>query len=322
MSIRKWMIIILTCFAVKAYTQDKVVYLKNENIRAGFLPDVGGRMVFLAPIGEPNFLLSDSTLWNEPEKDRITPTANSPFKPYNGLITWLGPQSAWWTRQDILPEKKKRADVWPPDPYLIYSKFEILEHTNTLLVMRGPGSPVSGVQLTKRFELKGNSIAISVTAKNIRKKSVAWDIWSNARFPATTNFKVPVSGNNMVRIKAEETTLVDTMKYNIQDGFFSYLPEMPSENKLQRISKAFIYPSAGTISVKKSDWELQLNFERVAKDEIHPEQALVEVYNCISANGQADLLELEHHSAYASIKPGKSIHLKEQWTFLKTSGNH
>lgn len=312
--------LVLMLLTMSSYGQDKVVYLQNDFIKAGFLPDVGGRMVYLAPVGESNFLLSDSVLWNETE--RITPKADSPFKPYNGFITWLGPQSQWWTQQNLLPNKKKRADVWPPDPFLIYSNFKIVKQTETSIVLEGPESPVTGIQLTKSFELIKHSIRIKVTAKNIRNSEVSWDLWSNARFPANTNFKVPVNSADMVRIKADETSLIDTMKYAIQDGYFTYQTELPSEKKLQRISKAFIYPSEGSIKVHRDNWELTLNFDRVPKNKIHPEQALVEVYNCSSADGRSDILELEHHSAYHKIKPGKSITLDEEWSFKKTSGKN
>ena len=317
MLVKNWLIVLLLIFTIKAYGQQKVIYLENEFIKAGFLPDVGGRMVFLAPVGEANFLLSDSTLWNESPTERIEPKASSPFKAYNGVVTWLGPQSDWWTRQDILPDKKARADLWPPDPFLIYSNFKVVKHTATLLEMQGPESPVSGVQLFKRFELVENTIKMEVVAENIRDEELAWDLWSNARFPATTIFRVPVGNENDVRIKALENDRTDTMRYQFRKGYFTFLTEYPSNSKQQRISKAFIYPAFGQILVINQMWNLTIQFDRVDKEKIHPEQALVEVYNCLSKDGRSDILELEHHSAYQVLQPGESMRLAEVWTIKK-----
>ena len=314
---KKWFVFILVLLALDSFSQDKVLYLQNEYIKAGFLPDVGGRMVFLAPEGESNFLLSDSALWNESQSERVELKADTPFKPYNGFISWVGPQSAWWTKQDILPKKKEGADVWPPDPFLIYSNFEVIEHTNNLLVLQGTESPVSGVQLIKKYELDGNSIKIEVTAKNIRKNTIEWDLWSNSRFPAFSNFRVPVDSEEQIRIDAKENGFVDIVKYKFENGYFTFIPELPAGEKKQRISKAFIYPSTGDIQVQRGDWKLDINFEKVPLEKIHPEQALIEVYNCITSNGLNNVLELEHHSAYQTIKPGEAIKLKEVWTFEK-----
>ncbi|MBN2806568.1 MAG: DUF4380 domain-containing protein [Prolixibacteraceae bacterium] len=301
--------------SLNVFAQDRMVYLQNQQLRAGFLPEVGGRMVFLAPAGAPNFLLSDSSLWNEPLQERMVAKAEAPFKPYNGFITWVGPQSAWWTKQDLLPAKKQRADVWPPDPFLIYGNFKIVESNDTLLVLEGEGSPVSGVKLTKRYVLDGLQLHISVIAKNIREEEMSWDLWSNARFDAFTRFRVPVAGEQKVRIKAENHPRFEAMKHQIHEGYFSFLPEQASEARKQRVSKAFIHPAEGRMVVEKLPWILNIRFDMVPPELIHPEQALVEVYNNISANPAMSILELEHHSAYQKLSPGETMQLNETWTF-------
>lgn len=301
---------VLLSLTVKA--QEKVVYIQNENCKAGFLPDVGGRMVFFSIIGAENFLYSEEKYWNEPETDRIEPSINAPFKPYNGLITWLGPQSEWWNHQDSIDSKK--GDVWPPDPWLIYGDYEIVEKTTSKLVLEGPGSPISGVKLTKSFELNGNKLYITTTAKNIRNTNVSWDIWSNARFGAFTNFQVPVTDGGVLRVVANENKMVDKVKYEVKEASFVFYPEMPSAGKIQRISKAFLYPEEGRITANTQSLQLTIEFDKVPFNDIHPEQALVEVYNCISVDGSTDILELEHHSAYTTLQAGESMSLKEVWT--------
>jgi hypothetical protein len=295
------------------FGSNKLVTIENKHIKAGFLPDVGGRMVYFAPVGGENFLLSDSTFWNEPENERIKPTPTAPFKPYFGLTTWVGPQSEWWAHQDLVPAKKARADVWPPDPYLIYSDFEILEKTDTSIVMQGPCSPITGIKLTKKFVLIKNELNIEYTAINCRDTVVAWDLWSNARFDAYTEFKVPVNEESIQKIQAVENMRNEIIVHKVENGYFTFVPELPVEQRKQRVSKAFIYPSEGKMIVNKYGHTLSINFDMVPKEQIHPEQALVEVYNCVTTNGKDNVLELEHHSACKALQPGEKIILTEKW---------
>ncbi len=293
---------------------NKLVIIENGYINAGFLPDVGGRMVYIAPIGAQNVLFSDSSLWNEPESERVQLSPDAPFKAYNGHITWLGPQSDWWKQQDLLPEKRDRGDLWPPDPYLLYSNFEIIEKTDTSIVLQGKESPVSGVKLTKKFTLNKNQIEIEVTATNCRNSNVSWDLWSNARFDAFTEFKVPINENSIMKIEAEESKFREKVEFVTENGFFSFLPKLPENPTKQRRSKVYIHPNEGKIYAETGDAKLTIQFNMLPLDKIHPNQALVEVYNSISATGSENLLELEHHSAYKTLQPGESMTLKEVWT--------
>jgi hypothetical protein len=197
---------------------------------------------------------------------------------------------------------------------LIYGDYKIVEKTALKLVFEGPDSPISGVKLTKLFELNGNQLHITTTAKNIRTTNVSWDLWSNARFGAFTNFKVPVDDDGVLRVVANENDSLDKVKYEVKEGSFVFYPEMPSAGKKKRISKAFLYPKEGRIVASTETLQLTIEFDKVPFNEIHPEQALVEVYNCISVDGSADILELEHHSAYTHLEPGESMSLKEVWT--------
>ena len=301
----------------QSFASNKLYVLENSAIKVGLLPDVGGRMVFIAPAGEENFLLSDSTFWNEPDENRIKPSQNAPFKPYFGLTTWVGPQSEWWVHQDLNPSKKQRADVWPPDPYLIYSNFEIIEKTDTSIIMECDCSPISGVKLIKKFVLNKDELHIEHTAINCRDTTIAWDLWSNARFDAFTEFKVPVNDESIQKIQAVENMRNEIIAHKVENGYFTFLPELPLEQRKQRVSKAFIYPCEGKMIVNKNDYTLTINFDLVPKEQIHPEQALVEVYNCVTTSGRDNVLELEHHSAYQKIDPGNQISLNEVWQLRK-----
>lgn len=307
----------MSLFAAK----QKPISIENNQVKAVFLPDVGGRMVYFAPIGGENFLYSDSTLWNEPETERIKPSADAKFKPYNGFITWVGPQSEWWTHQNLMPHKKERADVWPPDPYLIYSTCEIIEKTDTSISLEIKCSPISGISLIKKFTLNDNKLIIEVTGKNCRETSISWDLWSNARFDAFTPFKVPANDESIQKIQTEENKFKEITRHKIEGGYFTFIPELPNDKNKQRISKAFIYPLRGELLVEKKNHQLKIEFEKVPKENIHPEQALVEVYNCVSARGINNILELEHHSAYQTLKPNEEIKLVETWSIIPIETN-
>lgn len=308
------LLMFISCTHVQQATQS-VVYLQNNSIKIGVLPAVGGRMVFYGePIGE-NMLLSDSSLWNEPLENRMIVEPEASFKPYFGLITWVGPQSEWWSHQDVIPSKK--GNVWPPDPYLIYSSFVVSELTDTSIILTGPESPISGVQLTKYFVLEGNVLKIKVEAKNIRKTSVAWDLWSNARFDAFTKFKVPCDSSGIVKINTQENTTEEELEVELKDGYFTTNPQQPSDSTKRRVLKAFLYPKEGKIFVNKNSTQLCIEFNKVPFELIHSEQALVEVYNCVDSKGVETVLELEHHSAYTNLEPSEVMELTETWSLTK-----
>jgi len=117
-----------------------MIWISNGDVKAGILPDVGGRVVYLSLKGKENILTSDSTLWNESSAARPEIASTTPFKAYNGHIVWLGPQAGWWTQQNEDTAKRNRADVWPPDPYLIYGGYTVLSQSDSSLVMQGPES--------------------------------------------------------------------------------------------------------------------------------------------------------------------------------------
>ena len=73
---------LMACNPGKATDNDPMIFLENESLKAGFLPGVGGRLVFLGRPGGENLLKSDSTLWREAASDRINPSPQSEWKAY------------------------------------------------------------------------------------------------------------------------------------------------------------------------------------------------------------------------------------------------
>ena len=298
-----------------------VLYLQNESLKAGILAEVGGRLVFLDRPGGDNFLKSDTALWDEPVEERIDPAPESEFKEYNGHIIWLGPQSEWWTHQDLNTGRKAGKAVWPPDPYLVYSGYKVVEQTPTSVLMEGPPSPVSGVRLTKKYSLSGSSLEIEVTMTNTLIRPVSWDIWSNARFEGHTDFFVPDCEEGILRISTEDSEKTGRLDPEIVDSVFTFVSHPPGPGQTRRYAKAFLHPEEGRIVAVSGDNMVVMSFEYVEPERIHPDQGFVEIYKLITRSGEEDLLELEHHSAFTTLQPGESFSMTEKWSVHDYKGN-
>jgi hypothetical protein len=298
---------------------DKLIYLKNSKLKIGVLTDVGGCLVFFGSLEGPNLLKSDTSLWNQSDSVHIKPSAFTDFKPYYGMITWVGPQSEWWKHQNINKERLKNAAVWPPDPFITLGQYQVVEKTGSTLKIVGPESPICGLQLTKEFKIEDNKLHIKVSAKNVSDSIVKWDLWSNARFDSKTKYMIPASEKGILRINADESPVKEKMDYILKDGVFNFVPKKISAGKNQQYGKAFIYPEVGNLLAIKDKYLLKISFEKVAMEKIHPEQALVEVFHSISNAGGDYLLELEHHSEFKTLKPGESFQLWETWSLLNQS---
>ena len=103
------------------------------------------------------------------------------------------------------------------------------------------------------------------------------------------------------------------MPYEIAEGRFSYCPQKPPHDFSERSSKAFIYPSTPEISIETDNYVMQILFELHAKNEIHPSQGLVEIYNHTEHGDDNDLLEVEYHSPYRQLDIDERITSYEVW---------
>ncbi len=298
-----------------------VIYLKNEKVIVGVLPDLGGRVVVLKAPALRNIFKSDSAQWNEPADQRPNADAFADFREYNGHIMWLGPQSDWWSQQDVNPERRDAQANWPPDPYLIYGSYEITKRTDTSIVMVSPESEVSGVILIKNIQLNPDgTVLFSAISQNIRNTPVFWDLWFNTRLEGKARCYVPLGDENNLRIETAVDTKKDTMAYRLIDGYFTFSPEDPPDKKEIRTAKAYIYPDTGFMAAFSEQQMLIIDFEKFPAETIHPEQALVEIYNRTATDVQLNLLELEYHSAYKQLAPGESMTVSETWHVVPYSG--
>lgn len=302
-------------------SESHVLWLEHDGTRIGVLPDVGGRIVYFSVGGIQNILKSDSTLWDESDSLRPAVSENPKWKSYYGHTVWLGPQSEWWTHQELNMDLKLQKAVWPPDPWLIYSAYKVMEHTSTKVIMEGPKSPVSGMQLVKEIELMGQGeVVITVRGKNIRKEEIAWDLWMNTRVDGYMQVYIPINETSKIKVRANSGQMNDTVAYAVEQGYFSYLPAAPPDGKKQRSSKAFITPSQPWMAAFRDSSCFFIEFELYDTARTHAEQGLVELYNFTSDFKDDALTEMEYHGPYTLIPAGESISVSEKWKIIPYYG--
>lgn len=300
-------------------SSSSVVFIHNGNTEVGILPDVGGRIVVLRQIGHENLLKASPELWDESASERPVPDAKRPLmKSYYGQIVWVGPQSDWWIQQDENPKLRDENAQWPPDPFLIYGNHQIMSQTDSLIVMQGPDSPVSGLRLIKAIMIDPQGkVHFKVTGQNIRNESVKWDLWCNFRTSGLNQCYVPVAKASDVRVDNEQFQ-DKTIPYDILDGYFTFLPQVHAKGR--KSSKAFIQPKSGWIAGFQQDQLLIIRFEKIERSQIHPNQGHVEIYLDVGKDS-ASLMELEHHAVYHNLEPGETMSTEEIWEIIPYSGD-
>lgn len=292
----------------------RLVTLSNGEMELGVLPDLGGMVALFRLSGKPNVLKADSSIWNASPRIRRSFGPETRWKAHNGHIIWVGPQSEWWIHQDKSPRRLQKKAVWPPDPYLNFGYFEPLEKSDSHVVMQGPPSEFTGVQMTKTIEIQDSgSVRFHVSATNIRNSPVSWDLWFNTRVDGYARCYVPMSDPNAVCIDSRHTRSQEPSSFESEEGFFFINPTLPSKEKKHRWAKAFIPADNGFMTAFASSQAFTIRFPKHERELIHPEHALVELYNCTSHKRADALNELEYHAPYVTLSPGESMETSEEW---------
>lgn len=314
-------IIILFAISCKKTGNNELLILENVNIKVGILPGIGGRVVLLSKPGMENILKSDQRLWQNPERYKPPITAFSDFKAFYGHIVWVGPQSEWWTRQDINKIRRNKKANWPPDPYLIYSRYEIVSKSDTHIKMVGPASPVSGVRLYKEISIDSSGIVtFTASAENMKNVNLSCDIWMNTRLDGFARGYVPIEKNGIQEFKINENKTIEITDWKIENDYFTFFPSLPEKPKTEQVQEVHLNPSTGFIAGFYSGQMLAIQFEKLDQSLIHPEHGQVELYNYVNESGDENLLELEAHGAYCSLIPAATMTLTERWEVLPYHG--
>jgi len=286
--------------------------LSKGSLFLKILPHIGATIVSLEKGGSGNLFKSDSSLWD----DKNIPELNafSDFKEYNGHTIWVGPQKDWWIKQNINTDRRDSAAPWPPDPYMAYGDYRSLRKDQNCISLESPESPISGIQVRKDIAInEDESVYLNTAFTNIIDKPVSWDIWYNTRIDGYSKVFVPVATEKDVRVVPVLSNISQKMPYEIKNGFFSYQATIPEAQFKERRSKSYIYPSRPWMAAFIGNSLLIIRFEHHDRKAIHPEQALVEIFNLTESNPKKSLLELEYHSPYKTIKPGEIMEAWEVW---------
>jgi hypothetical protein len=299
--------------------KNDIIILSNDKAHVGILRRAGGRIVQYKLAGGENVLKSDESLWDYEFNKTLDESIDMTIIPFNGHITWLGPQSEWWSKQNIQKDLRARKSKWPPDPYLIYAECEILDRSDTHIILKNPDSPYSGISLVKKISLlETGEVEIISEITNISDTTISWDIWFNTRLEGSSRFFVPLFSETDYRMEYFPKSF-NVIKEEIINGYFTFNHNNEHSNKKIYSSKAFIYPAENKIYAFTGRNMFTIAFEMYDNTDIHPDQALVEIYNRIKPD-QDNLLELEQHTKYVELKPGESFAGKIRWSLQEYIG--
>jgi Domain of unknown function (DUF4380) len=284
--------------------------LTGGDLVVSVVPSLGGRVVGLRAEGGPNLIAWDEHWESEPSP---IPALETPFAPWNGRVIWVGPQSAWWADQDLSSERKAARPGWPPDPFHETARYEVLERTATRIVMRGPASPITGLELTETVEIVGpEKVRFVAVATNRRATSVAWDLWPNTRVRPEGWPYVLLATGSAPRIDGPRQPTALTYPHRIVDGYLTLPPGVRPEAPVQQLhAKVFLTPATGEIAFFLGRQLLRLQADLVPPEKLHPEQTFVELYRGASGDAASDILELEMHGPYVRLGPGEKVSFEQ-----------
>lgn len=297
----------------------QTVEIGNGTIVVGVLPALGGRVVVLKKAGGENVLDVDEKLLRPPYPVASIDTA---FKPWNGRIVWVGPQSGFWTQTDLKPDLKKQKAPWPPDPFNETGRFEVKEKTATKLVLEGTASPVTGLSFVHEYEITGErTVRMKTTATNRRETPVSWDLWPNTRFRTDASPYVSLDPMQMLRMDGPHSGEDEAGLYpsTAVAGWLTLPPGRKPEGGRKRIwAKAFVRPSQGLVACFVGKQLVLVRAPIVPRAKLHPEQAFIELYR--SAGKGTDILEVEMHGPFETIAPGSSTSFEQTFEVLDWDG--
>lgn len=319
--------LILSFIALTAVADEKeavnVMKLSTPDIVVKATPDIGGRILSFSLRDNPNFLRIGDEVKKIPEPEVSAGGANIS---YFGHEVWVGPQSAWWIHQTLNKQRAEAKAIWPPDAYLVLAKNEVVEQTANTLIFKGAPSLITGVQLTKRYQLvkdNPNQLKLNVQARNIRDTKIAWDIWFNTRVYADSHVYVPVSNEDDVRVNQLTNNERGPLTFHTEDGIFSLDITEPPVGKTMRLGKLMIQPSAGWMAAFRNKQVFIIQFPWQPLSLIHPEQGQIELYHDYQPSAaDGGVLEMEHHAPYVTLAPNETMNAEELWTILPYKGKH
>lgn len=299
-----------------------LVRLANAQVVVELAPRLGGRLVHLGRPDGANVLAVTASILALPESGLPRAAADGGFLPANGSVVWFGPQSAWWTQQDLNPQRRADRATWPPDPFHEYGEMRIAERTAASVRLIGEPSPVTGLRLTSAVRLTADGAVVQeIEALNAGSRSVAWDIWPNVRIRSDAQVFAPYdAGRLKVVFNTTSPTTEMPLPYHVADGYFSFATEPPlADRATLHLGKAFLAPAESRLFALTGTDLVIIAAETPPPGTVHPEHAPVEVFRCAGGPPERSLLELEFHSAFTALAPGESLRFALAWKIVPVS---
>jgi len=293
--------------------EEHLLLLQNTRAVLGILPEAGGRAVVYRRPWDKNLLDADPGQWDSTARPVPTPPPAMSWQNYGGHTHWLAPRTGWW----IGKERN-----WPPDPWWEFGRFQLIENSSVHAVLKGPVSPVSGTSFLKRIRLHPDgSVTCQTTVTNHTPAPRTLGIWSNTRFKTRASVYVPLQEPASDSIRIESVENKAPTPYLIEDGFFSFPRQIDFSNHSVRSSRFFVQSTRPLIAAIYRD---ALFIKRItdaspgSSGTTKPDHAPVEIsYRAASPSSeQGSLLELGLHSPSATLRPGKSYTVTEEWQLL------
>ncbi len=253
-------------------------------------------MVVLRRDGGGNWLDSD---WTGP-----FPQA-SPEAPFSytlfGATVWAGPQSAFWTDQDLVPKLKAAKAKWPPDPYFEWGRSAVKELSEQAVEFTLPDSPITGLKLVKTYRITGpGHVTMAITATNTRDRVVERDLWPDVHIDPRATVRVPLADKEPLRFTPING---DNPPAMIREGDHAVWPG-EAAGGAEWSAKAFVHAARQQIFCSRDDDRLTMSGSLDDIKSVHPEHAPVEIYR---SGGSRPRLEAEMHGALRALKPGESM---------------
>jgi hypothetical protein len=293
-------------------TPGDIIYIENQQIKAGILLNAGGRIIHFSCRGMENILkINESLLDTGIPYDSLQNFTNH-YLPILGSSVWPSPMEEWWQKQNLDSTKLHSQSKWPPDPWLAYSRYKLIQHDSSSVIVEGPSSPVSGVAIRRKISLSDNKLQLDIWFTNMRDSAISWGIWTNTRLNGQAKCYIPVKDEKNFRIGATEDSLYQPLRYKLEKGYFSFCD--PGELiKKFHTAKVYITPERPFMAAMDKNQFLIIEMDADEIPGVHPARSFIEIFNQRSEIEVEDLLELEHQSPYLEIRPGESIHTREIW---------
>ncbi len=296
----------------------EIVVLRNGGARLEIVPDAGGRVIGFSREGSPNFI-SANPRWLAGEVEVPEPAFDAKWIQLDGHVVWVGPQSAWWQRNDDLPYRV----VWPPDFWLEFGRFEVVERTESSIVLEGPFSPLAFVRVRKEYAVGADGTAsMRYTITNPTDEDVAVDIWSNTRVVPEADVLVEYRGERSVKLDYEFNAKrpADPLQYEFVGD--AVRPRHREQSAAGEIfyGKLAVETEGTRIAAFADGWVFVKEAERATPEGgSAPGHTFVEVFAQRKPDG-GGYLELEFHGAYGVLRPGESREFGERWRIVRDAG--